>query len=100
MKAVLVVLVVISSPAVACAQGSKDRLCGTWAINAWGLSYHITEDADYNDANLGVGVRCYARPERPRVVANADAAIRVDRSEEHTSELQSRFDIVCRLLLV
>src|SRR5207249_7719324 len=23
----------------------------------------------------------------------------VDRSEEHTSELQSRFDIVCRLLL-
>ena len=65
MKAVLVVLVVISSPAVACAQGSKDRLCGTWAINAWGLSYHITEDADYNDANLGVGVRCYARPQWP-----------------------------------
>src|SRR5438067_5182751 len=24
---------------------------------------------------------------------------RVDRSEEHTSELQSRFDLVCRLLL-
>src|SRR5207249_10776065 len=26
-------------------------------------------------------------------------AIRGDRSEEHTSELQSRFDLVCRLLL-
>src|SRR5699024_12846026 len=26
-------------------------------------------------------------------------AIRVFRSEEHTSELQSRFDLVCRLLL-
>src|SRR5699024_11616518 len=26
--------------------------------------------------------------------------IRSDRSEEHTSELQSRFDLVCRLLLV
>src|SRR5699024_7200436 len=26
-------------------------------------------------------------------------SIAVDRSEEHTSELQSRFDIVCRLLL-
>src|SRR5699024_12010568 len=26
-------------------------------------------------------------------------AVRVDRSEEHTSELQSRFDLVCRLLL-
>src|SRR5207249_11516646 len=27
------------------------------------------------------------------------AAHRIDRSEEHTSELQSRFDLVCRLLL-
>src|SRR5438067_7597628 len=26
-------------------------------------------------------------------------AAEVDRSEEHTSELQSRFDLVCRLLL-
>src|SRR5699024_12332508 len=31
------------------------------------------------------------------VVAGAVAG--VDRSEEHTSELQSRFDLVCRLLL-
>src|SRR5699024_11332386 len=28
-----------------------------------------------------------------------DAVLLVRRSEEHTSELQSRFDIVCRLLL-
>src|SRR5699024_11472805 len=27
------------------------------------------------------------------------AAVAFDRSEEHTSELQSRFDLVCRLLL-
>src|SRR5207249_12182664 len=27
------------------------------------------------------------------------AAVGADRSEEHTSELQSRFDLVCRLLL-
>src|SRR5437868_10747112 len=27
------------------------------------------------------------------------AALRIERSEEHTSELQSRFDLVCRLLL-
>src|SRR5699024_12389515 len=27
------------------------------------------------------------------------AACRITRSEEHTSELQSRFDLVCRLLL-
>src|SRR5699024_12770460 len=28
-----------------------------------------------------------------------DLQSKIDRSEEHTSELQSRFDIVCRLLL-
>src|SRR5699024_12025915 len=28
-----------------------------------------------------------------------DQRCRFDRSEEHTSELQSRFDLVCRLLL-
>src|SRR6266536_2021421 len=31
--------------------------------------------------------------------AGADRAARVPRSEEHTSELQSRVDLVCRLLL-
>src|SRR5437868_15535022 len=30
---------------------------------------------------------------------SASAAERQSRSEEHTSELQSRFDLVCRLLL-
>src|SRR5438067_7243592 len=35
------------------------------------------------------------------IVLEAEAALRVQgfRSEEHTSELQSRFDLVCRLLL-
>src|SRR5206468_11490719 len=46
----------------------------------------------HRDADRG---RCLAedRLERP-----ARAAVR-DRSEEHTSELQSRSDLVCRLLL-
>ena len=30
---------------------------------------------------------------------STDHAVRVDRSEEHTSELQSRENLVCRLLL-
>src|SRR6266704_6218708 len=38
--------------------------------------------------------RCRARPSRA-----AWRASRRPRSEEHTSELQSRFDLVCRLLL-
>src|SRR5438067_9215998 len=29
----------------------------------------------------------------------AELCARIERSEEHTSELQSRFDLVCRLLL-
>src|SRR5699024_11996245 len=33
------------------------------------------------------------------VIPDADLIIFAVRSEEHTSELQSRFDLVCRLLL-
>src|SRR5699024_12830531 len=36
----------------------------------------------------------------PSVLAHVEDALRTEpRSEEHTSELQSRFDLVCRLLL-
>src|SRR2546421_7797452 len=43
---------------------------------------------------VGVGRRIGEGVDRPRVLDNAG-----DRSEEHTSELQSRSDLVCRLLL-
>src|SRR5437867_7189423 len=36
---------------------------------------------------------------RPRVASRTDARLVVERSEEHTSELQSPYDLVCRLLL-
>ena len=52
-------------PASARADDGNDRLCGAWAINVWGLSYHIKENSDYSDANVGVGIRCYARPDWP-----------------------------------
>src|SRR5699024_12649008 len=41
------------------------------------------------------------RPAVPVLFAHGRAAVEVRamRSEEHTSELQSRFDLVCRLLL-
>src|SRR2546422_2936664 len=39
--------------------------------------------------------------ERPRLaVGDHEPALRLERSEEHTSELQSRLHLVCRLLLV
>src|SRR5438067_7787672 len=40
-----------------------------------------------------------ARHPRRRRAPSREAAARGRRSEEHTSELQSRFDLVCRLLL-
>src|SRR5689334_24587333 len=37
---------------------------------------------------------------RPKIIGGADVAAELDaRSEEHTSELQSQFHLVCRLLL-
>src|SRR3712207_7934158 len=47
------------------------------------------------------GARLSGRPGRvsPKVVSSADSHQRTGRSEEHTSELQSRQYLVCRLLL-
>src|SRR5438094_5984038 len=38
-------------------------------------------------------------PAQALVLNNADWLVEVERSEEHTSELQSPYDLVCRLLL-
>src|SRR5699024_12856596 len=47
--------------------------------------------------NLSGGVGVDYRPEEPASdIASIGEGVR--RSEEHTSELQSRFDLVCRLL--
>src|SRR2546422_6789032 len=43
--------------------------------------------------------RSALRPTRPRRSARAAPAASTERSEEHTSELQSRLHLVCRLLL-
>src|SRR5258705_2110843 len=59
------VVFVLLSPEYASAGDGNDRLCGTWAINVWGVSYHIKDNASYDDANVGAGVRCYARPNWP-----------------------------------
>src|SRR5699024_11690458 len=56
-----------------------------------------------NDANCSTG-SCVG-PSSPTAIESCvntyvtGAFIIADRSEEHTSELQSRFDLVCRLLL-
>src|SRR2546421_9694551 len=48
------------------------------------------------------GMRIEPPPSVPTAsgpIPEATAAVGTDRSEEHTSELQSRSDLVCRLLL-
>src|SRR5207249_10950696 len=61
------------------------------------------EDARGNEDSASV--RIDVRPESPPTgapdltPASASTIPARDRSEEHTSELQSRFDLVCRLLL-
>src|SRR5699024_5373067 len=49
--------------------------------------------------NAGFGVTLYCGPTRIiSIVRLPTSLIFTSRSEEHTSELQSRFDLVCRLL--
>src|SRR5690349_24245905 len=58
-------------------------------------------------SRLGTGVTCPSMRIHPAIVAQAAATAAammegrffLGRSEEHTSELQSRRDLVCRLLL-
>src|SRR5437868_12433911 len=50
--------------------------------------------------SCGVGINsCTSNPRDEKISANNILSRRESRSEEHTSELQSRFDLVCRLLL-
>ena len=57
-KHLLVTLVIVvsgfSSPAVAA--GDPDQ---RWGISLWGLSYHVNDEIDFDEANLGLGVRYY-----------------------------------------
>src|SRR5699024_12361596 len=52
------------------------------------------ENGRENGLDKSVVDRIMLNEERIEAMANA-----IKRSEEHTSELQSRFDLVCRLLL-
>src|SRR5699024_12056749 len=50
-------------------------------------------------SNLPYALRRHEEPYRPGVHDKYLHGRHYPRSEEHTSELQSRFDLVCRLLL-
>src|SRR5699024_12589261 len=66
----------------------QDRLTN-WQQVAKRLTAHL----------LGVTLPDLALVKTPVIVVTHDLIASEARSEEHTSELQSRFDLVCRLLL-
>src|SRR5207249_12033893 len=71
------------------------RLSGTWGASVLGLAVDPSGRELYFAAgNQEPGIVIYRLP-----FAHPDGAHLQVRSEEHTSELQSRFDLVCRLLL-
>ena len=35
-----------------------------WGLSIWGVSYHVDRSVDYNEDNLGLGVRYYFKPDR------------------------------------
>ncbi len=35
-----------------------------WGLSIWGVSYHVNRSVDYNEDNLGLGVRYYVKPDR------------------------------------
>lgn len=57
-KRLLVALAILvagfSSPALAGEDPDK-----RWGISIWGLSYHIDREIDFDEANLGLGLRYY-----------------------------------------
>src|SRR5687768_17740978 len=62
----------------------------SWVIDT-GASYHLTANKEYFSTYTSGNFGC--------VRMGNDGASKIIRSEEHTSELQSRLHLVCRLLL-
>src|SRR5437868_14853063 len=63
------------------------------------LSLHDALPIYPGDPDRGDGRRIRRPARHTRHRPRGTRRLRADRSEEHTSELQSRFDLVCRLLL-
>src|SRR5438105_12005974 len=63
------------------------------ALPISGISEHVTDGEDLHEPRILTG-----SSERPGLGDHRDPDVLTNRSEEHTSELQSRVDLVCRLL--
>src|SRR2546429_4215242 len=61
--------------------------------------HHAALQTPSRDPQIRRSLACERGGHRARGVGHPGAAARAPRSEEHTSELQSRLHLVCRLLL-
>src|SRR5699024_12561937 len=98
---VLLACVVLSVPAASwiCALSLHDALpISLYLKNFTGSRYmgDSWEEADEEKEKEPLAFTCLLDEKEPQLKANGSFSFR---SEEHTSELQSRFDLVCRLLL-
>src|SRR5207249_6037428 len=85
----------ITHPGDAATSARKILLSLTAPHSIGGRDLHI-------DGSIGISVYPEDGQDPETLIKNADTAMyhaKERRSEEHTSELQSRFDLVCRLLL-
>src|SRR5699024_12426458 len=64
-------------------------------------SFPTRRSSDLSSEDMAAAMVPHMKPDDRVLLLRAEEANAVlpDRSEEHTSELQSRFDLVCRLLL-
>src|SRR5207249_9139466 len=75
------------------------RRYGAEEARAMGLVHRIVPGSDLMKHAREHAQMLLAKPFRPLSEMKARINAIAKRSEEHTSELQSRFDLVCRLLL-
>jgi hypothetical protein len=54
--ALAIVAAALSSPALAAEDQDPDQ---RWGISIWGLSYHVDDEIDFDEANIGLGLRYY-----------------------------------------
>src|SRR5436309_9917722 len=91
-------------------QQAQDRVPAARVFNVWNVPQYGQADADYLDLvsdvlSEGKDSRLYKRLVYDEQIATSvncgvnPSEIGLTRSEEHTSELQSRENLVCRLLL-
>src|SRR5207249_7541740 len=83
-------------------EAEKEQIVITRHGKPAGVLIGFASEDDWFDYRLENDPRFLDRIERARASLRAGRGVSLDdlaRSEEHTSELQSRFDLVCRLLL-